>query len=216
MGFGRFKTEIEVAKKFKLRTNSQPFVNTLTLENIPTYKFKEIQENFKDPLSFLSEAAICEDIIKPILKVLDQHYSGFRVWSHVNYSVDPENDLCGIPDFLLAPTTEIRGELGVPPLCVIEAKRADWDQTWAQALAEMVAASQQGATKCYAVVTTGDDWQFGQFDRELALFTKQRNKLSVLDDCDEPGHLQKLFDTLNWLFKQATQVEIIPIKPLDN
>ncbi|MCI5120671.1 MAG: hypothetical protein D3908_05675, partial [Candidatus Electrothrix sp. AUS4] len=104
MGFSQFKSEIEVARRFNLRTDYKPFVQTLALKNIPEYKFEEIQENFKDPLSFLSEAATCEDIIKPILKVLDKCYPDFRVWSHVNYSVDPENDLTGIPDFLVAPT----------------------------------------------------------------------------------------------------------------
>jgi len=34
-------------------------------------------------------------------------------------------------------------------------------------------------------------------------------KISVLDDNDEPSNLQKLFDTLNWLFDQASKVEII-------
>ncbi|MGB5684413.1 MAG: hypothetical protein WBM35_01280 [Candidatus Electrothrix sp.] len=212
MGFSQFKSEIEVARRFNLRTDSKPFVQTLPLENIPKYKLEEIKENFKDPLSFLSESATCEDIIKPILKVLDKCYPDFRVWSHVQYSVDPENDLAGIPDFLVARTTQIRGELGVPPLCVVEAKKADWDQGWAQALAEMYAASIQGATRCYAIVTTGVEWQFGQFDREAALFIKQMSKLSVLDDNDEPSNLQKLFDRLNWLFEKASRVEIIPFR----
>lgn len=213
MAFSHFKTEIEVAKRFNLKTDSEPFVKTLALKNIPDYKFEEIKENFKDPLSFISEAATCEDIIKPILKVVDKCYPTLRVWSHVNYTVDPDNDLSGTPDFLVAPTTDIRGELGVPPLCIIEAKKAywdpDWDQGWAQALAEMYAASTQGATRCYAVVTTGDDWQFGKFDREKALFIKQLHKILVLDEHDEPNNLQKLFDTLNWLFDQASKVEIV-------
>jgi len=32
---------------------------------------------------------------------------------------------------------------------------------------------------------------------------------TILDDNDEPSNLQKLFDTLNWLFNKASQVEII-------
>jgi len=39
---------------------------------------------------------------------------------------------------------------------VIEAKKEDWDEGWAPALAEMYAASIQGATVCYAVVTSGE------------------------------------------------------------
>jgi len=48
--------------------------------------------------------------------------------------------------------------MDVPPLCVIEAKKEDWDEGWAPALAEMYAASIQGATVCYAVVTSGEQW----------------------------------------------------------
>jgi hypothetical protein len=78
----------------------------------------------------------------------------------VSYNVDPDNGLSGIP-----------------PICVVEAKKSDW--------------------------------QFGKFDRENLLFIKQMKKISVLDDNDEPSNLQKLFDTLNWLFDQANKVEII-------
>ena len=49
MGFSNFKTEIEVAKRFNLKTDSKPFVKTLPLKNIPDYKFEQIKENFKDP-----------------------------------------------------------------------------------------------------------------------------------------------------------------------
>jgi len=68
---------------------------------------------------------------------------------------------------------------------------------------------QVAATMCYAVVTTGEDWQFGKFDKKNTLFIKQLNKISVLDDNDEPSNLQKLFDALNWLFDKASQVKII-------
>ncbi|MDM8521378.1 hypothetical protein QUF64_15130 [Anaerolineales bacterium HSG6] len=80
-------------------------------------------------------------------------------------------------------------------------------------MAEMYAASTQGTTMCYAVVTTGEDWQFGKFNRENALFIKQLSKISVLDENDEPGNLQKLFDTLNWLFDQASKVKIVRTEP---
>lgn len=127
----------------------------------------------------------------------------------MSYNVDPDNDLSGIADFLVAPINNISGEFGISPICVVEAKKADWDQGWAQALAEMYAASTQGATMCYGIVTTGEEWQFGKFDQEKLLFIKQMKKISVLDDNDEPSNLQKLFDTLNWLFDQANKVKII-------
>ena len=56
-------------------------------------------------------------------------------------------------------------------LCVIEAKQEKFDEGWPQALAEMVAASRQGVKVCYASVTTGDIWMFGQLEKGK-LFTR--------------------------------------------
>ncbi len=133
---------------------------------------KQIKKLLDDPLSFLSEEAICEDIVKPILRILDTAYEELRVWSHVPYNVDPAKNLSGKPDFLVARPKRVKSIMDVPPLCIIEAKRQNWDEAWAQALAEMYAASTQGATMCYAVVTSGDLWQFGKFDKKDSLFIK--------------------------------------------
>ncbi|ETR72709.1 MAG: hypothetical protein OMM_07370 [Candidatus Magnetoglobus multicellularis str. Araruama] len=99
--------------------------------------------------------------------------------------------------------------MDVPPLCVIEAKDQDWKKAWAQALAEMYAASIHGATICYAIVTSGEEWQFGKFDKKESLFIKEKKKLFAIDAPDEPDNLQKLFDKLNWLFSEASKVEVI-------
>ncbi|EDN67376.1 conserved hypothetical protein [Beggiatoa sp. PS] len=71
---------------------------------------------------------------------------GFRVWSHIVYDVDASVNLSGTPDFLIARPKKvgIGNLIDVPPLCVIEAKKRDWDNAWGQALAESYAASTQG------------------------------------------------------------------------
>ncbi len=207
MGFGNFKTVVEVATTFNLKTSSSFFVKTLSFD-IPEYEEKRIRKKLIDPLSFISEEAICEDIIKPILDVLDDHYKNFRVWSHVTYNVDTANNLSGRPDFLVAPTTEIQGQMAIPPLCIIEAKKENWDEAWAQAVAEMYAASTQGATACYAAVTTGDLWQFGMFDKKCQKFVKHETKIYATDEPPATDNLQKVFDTLNWMFNEASKVTI--------
>jgi hypothetical protein len=68
-------------------------------------------------------------------------------------------------------------------------KEKDWKKSWAQALAEMYAASTQGANICYGVVTTGELGQFGQLE-EGKIFTREPIKLSAIEN------LQKVLNTL--------------------
>jgi len=207
MGFGNFKIDSEVADIFNLTIEDSFFIEGLHID-VPEYEMKQIKKLLDDPLSFLSEEAICEDIIKPILRILDTAYEELRVWSHVPYNVDPAKNLSGKPDFLVARPKRVKSIMDVPPLCIIEAKRQNWDEAWAQALAEMYAASTQGATMCYAVVTSGDLWQFGKFDKKDSLFIKDRNKIYIIDEPPTTDKLQRVFNTLNWVFNEASKVII--------
>ena len=98
--------------------------------------------------------------------------------------------------------------MATPPLCVIEAKKQDWDDAWAQAVAARYAASTQGASTCYAAVTFGDLWQFGMFDKKSKIFIKDKEKLSIMDKPPLTSNLQKVFDLLNWIFNEASNVVI--------
>ncbi len=72
--------------------------------------------------------------------------------------MDEEKGRTGKSDYMIASGTKT-GEMSLPPLCVIEAKKADLDEGWTQALAEMVATAIKGAKVCCAVVTTGNIWE---------------------------------------------------------
>jgi len=87
--------------------------------------------------------------------------------------------------------------MDVPPLCVIEAKKDDFEEGWIQALAEMVAASLQGRKICCSVVTMGNTWEFGNLENKV--FTRDFTKFSATVD------LQEIFDVLNWLFDIANE-----------
>ncbi len=209
MGFSDFKTAGAVAREFKFSTEKRNFIEELPFD-IWEDKKKEIAENLLDSLSYLTEEAVCESIIKPVLNVLDKKYDNFRVWSHPNYIVDASRNLSGKPDYLVAPSIEgIEDEMDTPPLCIIEAKRQDWDNAWAQAAAEMYAASTQGATMCYAVVTSGDSWQFGKFDKKADMFTKHLKKVDAIDESPTDTNLQRVFYVLNWIFNEASKATII-------
>uniref|UniRef100_UPI0040572C4A hypothetical protein n=1 Tax=Candidatus Electrothrix sp. TaxID=2170559 RepID=UPI0040572C4A len=62
-------------------------------------------------------------------------------------------------------------------------------------MAEMYAASLQGAEICYGVMTTGKAWEFGKFENNI--FTKDPAWISATEN------LQKILEVLNWLFSQA-------------
>ena len=196
MSYGDFKTIDEVVDKFSIQVVSKPFIERLAIE-IEDYPFAKIERKLQDEMSFVNEVTICEDIIKPILDLVAEKYSNLFVWSHVPYNVEPNEGLKGEPDYLIAPKIKYRS-MALPLLCVIEAKQQKFDEGWAQALAEMVAASRQGVKICYASVTTGDIWMFGQLENSQ-FFTKDTRKISATTD------LQWVFEILNWMFSKANE-----------
>ena len=72
----------------------------------------------------------------------------------------------------------------------------------------MYAASTQGASTCYAVVISGDLWQFGIFYKKNKIFIKDKEKPSIMDKPPLTDNLQKVFDHLNWIFNEASNVVI--------
>ena len=193
MPYGQFESIEEVAGKFDIEVVDKSIIDMLEIE-VPDYPFSEITKRLNDSMSFINEITICEDIIKPILTQVSARYKSLYIWSHVSYNVDKEKGLVGEPDYLIATRTK-HGGMGIPPLCVMEAKKENWETGWAQTLAEMYAASIQGAKVCYGVVTTGDVWMFGQLAHNI--FTKDPVKISATRE------LQVVFNVLNWVFDKA-------------
>nr|VFK59009.1 MAG: hypothetical protein BECKTC1821F_GA0114240_102829 [Candidatus Kentron sp. TC] len=196
MVYSTFRTVEEVAIEFDVEvTGKTTFMGQEPLE-IPASRFDMVVENFHDDMSFINEVTICEQIISPILTIVSRNHEPLRVWSHVPYNVDEKAGLVGEPDYLIAPRTKYGG-MARPALCVIEAKRDDFELGWAQALAEMVASSLSGAAFCYGVVTTGKLWEFGKLAH--GVFTVDRLSTSA------PRNLQETFDALNWLFGEIAK-----------
>ncbi len=196
MAYGHFKTVEEVAIKFDIEVaKNTPFIRQRELDVQETL-FLLITENIRDDLSFINEITICEKIISPILHIVAKNYAQLNVWSHVPYNIDEQKGLVGELDYLIAPRTKYGG-MARPSLCVIEAKRDNFDEGWTQALAEMVASSLSGADLCYGVVTTGKTWEFGKLEQEV--FTVDPVSVSAADN------LQKTFNILNWMFDIIAQ-----------
>ncbi|MCI5160211.1 MAG: hypothetical protein D3906_17680 [Candidatus Electrothrix sp. AUS1_2] len=194
MPYGKFGSISEVARIFDIEVSAnKPFADKLSFE-APAADFSRIAEKLSDDLNFINEITVCERIISPILELVSGGYRSLRIWSHVPYNVDQEKGLIGEPDYLIAPRTKY-GDMGVPPLCIVEAKKEDFEAGWTQALAEMVAASLQGGKNCLSVVTTGKTWEFGKL--EHGVFTRDPRRFSAT------VNLQEVFDVLNWIFSRA-------------
>jgi len=198
MSYGQFQSVSEVARIFDIEVSgNKPFVGKLQID-VPNSDFKRIEKKLGDDLNFINKTTICERIISPILELVSDNYESLKIWSHVPYNVDKEKGLVGEPDYLIAPKTKY-GDMDVPPLCVIEAKKDDFEEGWTQALSEMVAASLQGREICYSVVTTGNTWEFGYLENKV--FIREPTKFSAT------VNLQEIFEVLNWVFRNVHEIK---------
>lgn len=193
MSYGNFKSVSEVARKFNIKVVDNYFIEQKEIKVSEIY-FSNLKKRLSKSINFINEFTICEEIIRPILDIIAENHDNLDIWSHVSYNVDAEKGLIGEPDYLIAPRTKY-GDMERPAICIMEAKQEKFDEGWAQALAEMIASSLQGAEVCYSVVTTGKIWEFGNLKDET--FTKHPIQISATSD------LQKLFDILNWLFYET-------------
>jgi len=196
MSYGKFTTYDEVAILFKIKLIETSFLQEIPIK-IPNSLFEFIDDNLRIKRSYVSENAICESIISPILNILGKH-NKISVWSHVRFDVSEEEGLVGIPDFLIAPTSDIGTTFIRPIVCVAEAKKENFNEGWAQALSEMIAVqrfNQLPDQDVYGIVTTGLFWQFGKLNQTN--FTQEVVAYSAVEN------LQQLFNVLNWLILEA-------------
>ncbi len=197
MSYSNFKSVSEVARKFDLEVIDAAFVGQKEIE-VSELNVSILQEKLISSINFINEFAICETIIRPMLDIVDAEYDNLAIWSHVPYNVDAEKGLIGEPDYLVAPISKY-GDMERPALCIIKAKQEKFDEGWAQALAEMVASNLLGAKLCYSMVTTGKAWEFGRLADNV--FTKHPLQISAVAD------LQQLFNMLNWVFSETSELE---------
>jgi len=196
MPYGKFSSYEEVATRFKIKFNETPFIQEMPI-TISDGLFEFIDDNLKLKRNYVSENAICESIIAPILNIVCKH-NEISLWSHVKFDISEEDGLVGIPDFLIAPSSDIGTTFTHPVICVAEAKKENFNEGWAQALSEMIAAqrfNQKPEQAIYGIVTTGLFWQFGKLNQQH--FTQEVIAYSAVEN------LQRLLNVLNWLISEA-------------
>lgn len=196
MAYGQFKTYEEVALKFAIVLQERAFVEEREMIIAPEI-FNFIQKNLGLRRNYVSENAICEMMIAPILGIVSYHQN-LPLWSHVRFDVSEEEGLIGVPDFLVAPASPIGTTFVKPVICVAEVKKENFNEGWAQALAEMIASQRFNENKeceIFGIVTTGSIWQFGKLQQKT--LTMEIVSFSALEN------LAKLFNIVNWIYEMA-------------
>ena len=165
MPFPTYSSLGDSLKLLRVTLDSQPFVNPEAISVSP-YLHQEMDFFQQWVGARLSESALCENLIYPILKEVWKHYPEFKLWSHEPLKFD--EDLSGIPDYFLA-RRSIYGTpvIEEPYLLVVEAKKDDFDWGWGQCLAAMMAANKLNRWPeqvMYGIATTGRMWQFGKLE----------------------------------------------------
>ena len=160
-------TLASVKKKFQLN-----FVEKSNLfEDIPelqpsSFLQEILQDNLPLALASNTEKSRSEMIIAPILIGLRKHFNNYiTFFSGINFTIDPNQGLNGICDFLISYSDELL-LVTAPIVILVEAKKEDLNAGLGQCIAEMIAAQrfneqeENQISEIYGTVTSGTVWKF--------------------------------------------------------
>ncbi|MDY6806103.1 MAG: hypothetical protein SXA11_20190 [Cyanobacteriota bacterium] len=196
MTFTYYKNLAMVLKAFELTYREKNFIieSKFPLNDYFKQRFEIL---LREGIVDNSEAAICENLIAPILTEIWYGYKEkFLLWSHQTLIYD--EDLSGVPDYLLAHKSPLGKIVFDKPFFVArEAKKDDFTAGWGQCGAEMVACQKineiEGQT-IFGIVSNGKIWEFAKLSDRL--FTKNIQPYTIYD-------LEELFGAVNYVFQQC-------------
>lgn len=210
MSFSNFKTIDQVQRQFNITLQQQSIIHLQPVS--PSAAFTDTLEFDMQNVDIRDEAARRETIIYPLLREIFRHHTDkLSLFSHRSLAVEESEDdssqqkngklirkLSGVPDYMISTRSHLgRTVIGKPLLIVIEAKRDDFDQGWAQCLAEMVAAQKYNdsdTTPVYGIVTNGDSWQFGRLTQQF--FVREPGVFPLRD-------IEELLGAIKFVFNEA-------------
>ena len=188
MAFTSFSSLSQVIKKYQIKYVEELF---------PAFEIRKAPEVLQEDISFtlqnvaynISEPAICENLIYPILKAAWRPFSKeLAIWSHQPIAFIEE--LSGIPDYLISRRSELgKIVLDYPHLAVtvrrpVEAKKDDFKAGWAQCGSEMYAIQQlnkEPNQRVFGIVSNDKTWEFAQLTQNTFTLFTQRYDIQELD-----------------------------------
>jgi hypothetical protein len=183
MSFNQFKNLPEVLQKYSLVLQETAWQDFPPI-TAPEFLKQEIDFTLAHVAYSFSEAAVCENLIYPVLKQAWKNYADvLAIWSQA--PLNSGNELAGICDYLIAKRSPLgRIVQDLPYIAVIEAKRDDFSGGWGQCGAEMVAMQQINAEvslPVYGIVSNGEIWEFAELKQHVFTLYKQRFDIANLD-----------------------------------
>lgn len=197
MAFGTDKHISQVMKAHGISWIEGAFVTPLPFPNVSEALRSSLDFAARIGAAVRSEFARRENYIYPILKEVWLPYvDDLILWSQEPLEYD--KDLVGTPDYFLARRSPL-GPIVIeePYLMVVEAKRDDFEEGWAQCLAAMVAAKKLNSTPglvVHGIVTTGMFWEFGRLSGQE--FTVDAIRFTM-------SPLEALLGAIRFLFEQC-------------
>jgi hypothetical protein len=183
MAFTQYKQLADVLKKYQIRYEERPWKSGKRTR-VPNDLKADIKFTMEEVVYDNSEAAICENLIYPVLKtVWKAHSKTLALWSHQPIG---EGDLSGVPDYVISKKSPLGKIVFESPfVAVVEAKKDDFTSGWAQCGLEMYvmqSLNQDKTLPVHGIVSNGETWEIARLDE--AIFTKYQNVFLIerLDD----------------------------------
>ena len=189
MSYSDFTTIVKVKQAFGLTTVEGPRFLPQITPIAPSATLTDFLANsLPVAVATGSEKARSEMIITPVLlevrKILQQNISLF---SGEDFTVDYENGLNGICDYLISRSPEML-EIEAPVVAVVEAKKADLKTGIGQCVAEMVAMQKFNEAKgkpisvVYGSVSNGTQWRFLKLEEKIVSIDLNDYALPPVDE----------------------------------
>jgi hypothetical protein len=202
MAFTKFKSLSDVLKHYRIQYEKQDFKITKQVQ-ASDYLKEEIRFNMEEIVYDVSEAAICEFIINPILRAAWKPYADvLAFW--VRQPIQYDDELTGIPDYMFSK----RSDLGkiifeTPYVAVVEAKKDDFTGGWAQCALEMYAIQKINTDdnfSIFGIVSNGKDWEIGVLKGNTFIQFRDRYDIKEIDNL--LSSVSSIFEYYKQLFKQ--------------
>lgn len=206
MAFSDFKTVFDVSAKFGTRIDKGELFQSVSPIELESYYLNDLKFALQIKKPNPSEISISENFISPMLRYVTRRHYHITYWSR-EYTLKYDEVLQGTPDYLFSYTESPTAMMmGMPLVCVAEAKIDDFVGAWGQALAEMVACQKlYPELKVYGFTSNGETWQFGK----LVDNTFIQNLVAYTISNDAP----KIAGILDYIFTDAVkQAEAILAK----